>query len=483
MSSILFEVNDLHVKFAGESRGVLRGVSFKINCGELAAIAGESGAGKTVLCRTLIGLPPKNAVVCGETPKNISFSMVLQDPMTSLDPAMRVGRQITEAIPKGEKNKKAAAIALLRLVGLAEPEKIYEDFPAHLSGGMRQRAAIAAALAMRPDVIVADEPTSMLDAELAQEIMGVFRKILQSRKMAVLFVTHDLPLAKKNADRILYLCGGKISEGLADMRGKDPQECTREGAAANLRQADMISGSFFLETDSTAENIFNDKKFPVISVNGLCKNYKAAGRVKNVLRNMTFEIARGETLGVCGPSGAGKSTLLRLLGRIEKPDAGALEYCGRLLAASEIQIIFQDGRSALSPRMRVGEILAEGLLLKNKKRPETKKITLLMERVGLPPHYIDRYPHELSGGERKRVAIARAVSVSPKMILADEPTSMLDAAARDMILALLSKLKREENLTLVLVSHDLPLLEKVCDRVMRLEAGGGGFSILRLPYL
>lgn len=455
MNEVLLEVTDLRVRFKGEAKDTLKGISFEVWRGEMVALVGESGSGKTLLCRSLLGLPPSNSQVRGSFPRNIPQSIILQDPMTSLDPAMPVGKQILEAsIDK----RPTIATELLSLVGILEPELYAREYPMHLSGGMRQRVAIAIALAMRPQVLYADEPTTSLDADSVEGIMQLFADIKSKLGTAIVFVTHDLQLVRRYADSILMLEKGNIVE-----RGSS-QDIFENPIEAYTKR--LIYYSTFSE-HSHAKTPRSDAA-RLVTVKELSKNYSSSGRVKPVLRNISLDIFVGETLGLSGRSGIGKSTLLRQLCHIEKPSGGIVEYSDELSERQSVQIIFQDSRSAMNPRMRIREILGEPMFIKTGKPPDRNALLRLLDRVELPAAYLERYPRELSGGERQRVVIARAISTSPKLILADEPVSSLDVAVRTKIVHLLRKLKDEENLTLVLVSHDIPLLKHVCDRILHL---------------
>ncbi|MCL1875497.1 MAG: ABC transporter ATP-binding protein [Synergistaceae bacterium] len=455
MNEVLLDVTDLRVRFAGAADDTLKGVSFAVKRGEITALVGESGSGKTLLCRSLLGLPPSNAQVSGSFPRNIPQSIILQNPMTSLDPAMPVGKQILEA---SSDKRKTIVTELLTLVGIPEPELYAREYPMHLSGGMRQRAAIAIALATRPQVLFADEPTTSLDADSAEGIMQLFVDIKSKLGTAIVLVTHDLQLVRRYSSRILILEKGSIVES------GSPQDIFENPKEAYTKR--LIYYSTFTEHSHAKTPRPGAKR--LVSAGKLSKNYSSAGRVKPVLRNISFDIYEGETLGLYGRSGAGKSTLLRQLSRIEKPGGGTVEYSDELNERQSVQLIFQDSLSAMNPRMRIREILGEPMFIKTKKRPERNVLLQLLDRVELPAAYLERYPRELSGGERQRVAIARAISTSPKLILADEPVSSLDVAVRTKIVHLLRKLKDEENLTLMLVSHDIPLLQHVCDRILHL---------------
>jgi peptide/nickel transport system ATP-binding protein len=413
--------------------------------------------------------------------------------MSSLDPSMPIGGQIAEAIPRERRYSKREKVArvteLLELVGIPDPERSMKDYPSHFSGGMRQRVAVAIALAMEPDVIFADEPTTSLDAELSHRVMELFRKVRALLGTSILFITHDLSLVRAYANRILIIEDGRIiEEGRPyEIFGKPVMEYTKrliryahyadgsehthgnihfhEGLAHTHAGGDETHNHYEISESSLSLDRPVDGAAPVISVRDLTKRYRTnSGSVKTVIDGMSFDVLGGETLGLAGRSGIGKSTLARLLCKMEAPSAGEVTYGKDIDRRRDVQMIFQDSRSALNPRMKVKDIIAEALYLEKRRRPDDRTLTALMERVELPASLLGRYPHEISGGERQRVAIARAVSISPQVIVADEPVSSLDVTVRNRIVHLLQRLKKENDMTLVLISRDPPLLTHVSDR-------------------
>lgn len=463
MTGNLVEFKDLRIRFKQDNQqDILKGISFYVQKGEMLAIVGESGSGKTLICKTILGLLPKNAIVEGECiTGKVNCSLVLQDPMTALDPAMTVGKQILEAIPNKKNKTKDRVVELLNLVGIQHAEQSIKQFPSQFSGGMRQRVAIAIAMAMEPDVLIADEPTTSLDSELADNMMQLFKNIQEQLGTTIVFITHDLSLVKKYAQRILIIEKGKIIEqGNALKIFENPEnEYTKR----------LIYYSTFVEHNHS-KKLDNTVNGSILSAKNITKSYKLGrGKIKRVLDNVNLDIYNCETLGISGRSGIGKTTLLKLLSKIEKPDKGEIQYSDVVSKGNKLQIIFQDSRSALNPRMKIRKILGEPLYIQTKKVPGDDILGELLERVELPRELMNRYPHEISGGERQRIAIARAISTKPALILADEPVSSLDVTVRSKIVHLLRKLKDEDNLTLMLISHDIPLLNHVSDRIINLE--------------
>ena len=450
----IINIENLRVTFQCGKEAV-RGVSFELYPGELLALVGESGSGKTALCRSLLGLSPDGAKITFdvlERPALNKMSLIMQDAMTSLDPAMPVGKQITE----GNKIYRPNPEELLSRVGIDNPNIRKRQYPGEFSGGMRQRAAAAVALAMRPEAIFADEPTTSLDADIRIKIMELISKI-RTDGAAVLFVTHDLSLVKNFADRVMIMKDGKIIEKgeTAEIFANPREEYSKE----LIRHS---SESYKFRKETTGKH--SDTK--LIEIKKLSKYYPLGyGRLNCVFKDVDFDIYEGETTGLCGASGIGKSTLARCIAGLEKPSGGE-RYAKDGLS---IQMIFQDCSSAFNPRMTVGQIIAEPVYLADKQRPPREAILELMGNCGLEPELINRRSRELSGGQRQRVAIARAVAAKPGLIIADEPFSSLDVIACGKIIRLLKRLKEEHNLTMLLISHDLNLLENISGRIIRMS--------------
>jgi len=505
MSEALLSVRDLRVAFATEGGTVqaVNGVSFDLAPGEVLAIVGESGSGKSVTAQTIIGLTNSpNARIegsarLGETEllgadeatmrgvRGDRVAMIFQDPMTSFNPVHRVGAQIVEAIRahRGEVSKQEArrrAIELLDSVGIPDPARRVDSYPHELSGGMRQRGMIAMALALEPEVLIADEPTTALDVTVQAQILRLLGRLNRERGLATILITHDFGVVAEVADRILVMCEGRIVErgSLDDVFYSPTDPYTRGLLNAVLR------------VDQAPPPRAAREGQALLEVRDLVKHYPERGGMLRrgaspvrAVDGVGFELRRGETLGLVGESGSGKSTLCRaLLGLIE-PTSGSVRFAGREIAGlsrrrmrplrREMQMVFQDPYASLNPRRRAGQIVAEPLRLQGEATGgELRGQALeLLGRVGLDDAHYDRYPHELSGGQRQRVGIARALAPRPKLIVADEPVSALDVSIRAQILDLLAELQEDFGLTYLFVAHDIGVVRHVSDRIAVMHKG------------
>jgi peptide/nickel transport system ATP-binding protein len=493
----LLDVRDLRVSFDTEAGPVhaVDGMSFCVHPGEVVALVGESGSGKSVTAMSLLGLTrPLGARVSGaarfEGTELVGASeatlrrirggraaMVFQDPMSSLNPVLRVGDQIAEQIrahePTTRRDALARAGALLERVGVgsAGPARSglnprLRAFPHELSGGMRQRVMIAMALSCSPSLLIADEPTTALDVTTQAQILELLRELRAQTGVAILLVTHDLGMVAGMADRILVMQAGRLVEqGAAEQVVTAPQHPytqTLLGAhRTRLSRTPRAGGAPLLETRELSVR-FGDTQ---------------------ALDGVSLTLHEGETLGLVGESGCGKTTLLRCLARLLKPSGGTIGFRDTDITHAsrrqlqpvrrELQMVFQDPQSSLNPRRRVDWILATGLRLREVPRAQRRaRAAELLERVGLTAAHLDRFPHELSGGERQRVGIARALSCAPLALLLDEPVSSLDATVRTQVLELLVRLQEELNLSYLLVSHDMAVVQDVSDRVAVMRGGG-----------
>lgn len=486
METVL-RINNLIVGFETEQGQLtaVKGVSLKLNRGETLALVGESGCGKTVLCKSMLKiLCDKGRIEQGEillegidlVPigerelaqyRGSDIAMIFQDPMTSLDPTQAVGKQIAEVfMVHGKCSKEQAkekAIELMRLVEIDRAEQRYNQMPHHFSGGMRQRIAIAIALAGNPKLLLADEPTTSLDAETQKQILALLKEVQKKIQIATIFITHDLSLVEGFADRVAIMQEGCIVEtGTVEEVFSCPKDSYTKKLLGYL---DYQRGRGHDHKDKTIS-----ERETLISVSNL-KKYFPLGRncVNKVLDGISFDIKQGEILGLIGASGSGKSTLARCIMGIYQPTEGTITYDNKRKRKNWKQMIFQDSSSAFNPRMTVGEIIGEPFKIANKKKLRPEAIRELMRQVELDPELMDRRPYDISGGQRQRVAIARALSIDPEFIIADEPISSLDISTQAQIVHLLKRLQKERGLTILFIAHDLPMVNHISDRILKLE--------------
>ncbi|MEW2622546.1 ABC transporter ATP-binding protein [Streptomyces sp. NPDC048106] len=496
--SPLLEVRGLDVEFDGSA--AVRDVSLTLERGEVLGLVGESGSGKSATALAVLGLLPGNATVRGSVRldgaellgagereltriRGGRVAMVFQDPLSAFTPVYRIGDQIAEAVRAhrdvSRERARERAVELLGLVGIPEPALRARAFPHEFSGGMRQRAMIAMAMANDPDVILADEPTTALDVTIQAQILDVLRTAQRETGAAVLLVSHDLGVIAGMADRVAVMRDGRLVEqgGVREVFGAPQEPYTRQLLAAVPR----------IDTPLEPRPVGGE---PVLTVRGLTRTFPVqAGalvrrRVGTVyaVDGVDLDIRRGETLALVGESGSGKSTTLFELLELAPPEGGSVELFGQRLGAltkaetkglrRRIQIVFQDPMASLDPRMPVGDIIAEPLRTQGADREAvSRRVPELLSRVGLEPAHADRFPHEFSGGQRQRIAIARALSVAPELLVLDEPVSALDVSVQADILDLLGELKRQLGLAYLFVSHDLAVVRNIADRVSVMYLG------------
>ena len=505
---------------------ILNNISFYIGKEEIVGIVGESGSGKSLTALSLIGLLPKNSKLKA---KKFSFNyqdlrklsskdwqslrrskigMVFQEPQSSLNPSLTCGKQLLESVKNDKKiessKKKQLIKKVLHEVQLFDDKRITKSYPHELSGGQKQRVMIAMALLRNPKLLIADEPTTALDVTVQKEIIHLLKTLQVKYKMSILFISHDLSLVKKLADRVLVMNNGKIVEsGDIDKIFKNPNHNYTKGLVfarpdnkIRLERLptvlDYQSNNFKPKIiTSSKRKIFHKQLYsqkPLLEVKRIRKNYvkeKWFGKpsIFEALKPISFSLYPGETLGIVGESGSGKSTLAKTLVFLDPPDSGEIKWLGKVVnprnklqvnsLRKKIQFIFQDPFAALHPYKTVGSTLDEVLWVhksKNNKK-NNYRVDELLDQVGLSFKYASRYPHELSGGQRQRIVVARALAVKPEVLICDESVAALDISVQAQILNLLNDLKSNLKLSFLFISHDLAVVKYMSDRVMVMKDG------------
>jgi oligopeptide transport system ATP-binding protein len=496
----ILDIKGLDVRFDtpdGEVHAV-RAIDLAVQPGEAIAIVGESGSGKSQAMMAVMGLTAANGRVAGSAKyrgvemigldqrhlnhiRGVKISMIFQEPMTSLDPLYSIGHQIAEPLIYHRHLSKAAArdrtLELLAMVGIANPERRLDSYPHELSGGQRQRVMIAMALANDPDILIADEPTTALDVTIQAQILDLLAELRQRLGMAIVFITHDLNIVRRFADRIAVMRAGEIVES-----GKTAEVI----AAPKHPYTQMLLAA---EPSGTKQPPPSDAPI-LLDARNLAVTFELGGglfgRPAHAIRavdNVTLRLREAQTIGIVGESGSGKSTLGRTLLRLIDAK-GSITFEGRDLMAldrralrplrSELQIVFQDPYGSLSPRLTVGEIVTEGLLVHEpslSKADRDRRAIDALNEVGIDPATRNRYPHEFSGGQRQRIAIARAIILKPKVVVLDEPTSALDRSVQKQIVDLLRRLQRDHDLSYLFISHDLAVVRAMADYIMVMKDG------------
>ena len=554
VKTALLEVRDLRTEFHTASGTVkaVDGVSFAIERGERVAVVGESGSGKSAMAMSILRLLTHPGKVAGgevlldgrdisrlsegqlNAIRGRQVGTVFQDPMSSLDPVMRISKQMIEPIMRNLRlNREQAreeAIKWIGKVGIPEPERRIDAYPFEMSGGMRQRVMIAMALSCRPQLVIADEPTTALDVTIQAQIVEVLKSLTAEAGAAMMFITHDLGLVARFAHKVAVMYAGRIvefgrvedifadpshpytqsllgtipstsmlkSDRLPQIPGMPPDmrypivgcafkercaaahdRCLREAPRLTDRGLDHRAACWTphgLESGATLKaerparpnKPFEPDGSVVVELNALWKQFDTSRKmVVRAVNGVNLRVHKGETLGIVGESGCGKSTVARLLLGLEKPTSGDIFISG--LA----QMVFQDPASSFNPKMTIGDIVAEPLVVKARgnKSERLDAVRHLISQVGLDPAFAERYPHQLSGGQRQRVAVARALALNPSVVVADEPTSALDVSVRAQIINLLVDLKQELGISFVFISHDLLTVRYISDRIAVMYLG------------
>ncbi len=527
----LLLVSDLSISFLSDQieKEIIHSISFELHKNEILGIVGESGSGKSVSTLAILGLLPKRiskitngSILFAGTDllqtdskafqkiRGNDISMIFQEPMSSLNPSMRCGQQVEEILLQHTKLSKREAkeetISLFEKVKLPLPERVYKAYPHEISGGQKQRVMIAMAIACKPKILIADEPTTALDVTVQKEIILLLKQLQAEEDMSIIFISHDLSLVSEIADRVMVMYKGDIVEqGLVSDIFHRPQHTYTKALLSSkpsleyrLKRLPTIKD--FMEGSPRAEKVTDEQrrtahaklysKTPLLEVIDVEKEYltKSGWFSKSdtfkAVDGVSFKLYEGETLGLVGESGCGKSTLANAILQLEKATAGQILYRGtditKLSSSSirtlrkEIQIIFQDPYASLNPRIPIGKAIMEPMKVHRigNSDSERKEIVLeLLQKVGLDESYFSRYPHEFSGGQRQRIGIARAISLRPKLIVCDESVSALDISVQAQVLNLLNDLKENFGFTYIFISHDLAVVKYMSDQLVVMNKG------------
>ena len=523
----ILKVKNLSISFGKNE--VIHNISYTLNKNEILGIVGESGSGKSVSSLAILGLLPKKiskinngSIIYNDDDltqlsskafqkiRGNKIAMIFQEPMSSLNPSTTCGKQVEEILFQhtslSKKQVKEETILLFEKVKLPNPERVFKAYPHEISGGQKQRVMIAMAIACKPDILIADEPTTALDVTVQKDIISLLKELQVETKMSIIFITHDLALISEIADRVLVMYKGAIVEqGLVEAIFKNPQHNytkalinSRPSLDSRLKTLptiqDFLNDSISTEIVSTEQRKKNHEKLynkpPLLEVINVEKEYitKSGWFTKpqhfKAVNNVSFKLYEGETLGLVGESGCGKSTLGNAILQLDKATAGAILYKGidiTKLSKTEtrtlrkdIQIIFQDPYSSLNPRIPVGEAIMEPMkvhMLHTSDKERKEKVIDILNRVGLSEDYFNRYPHEFSGGQRQRIGIARTIALQPKLIVCDESVSALDISVQAQVLNLLNELKKDFGFTYIFISHDLAVVKYMSDQLLVMNQG------------
>lgn len=529
-TSNILTINNLSISFIqrSESTHAVRDVSFCLKKNEILGIVGESGSGKSVTSLAILGLlDKKNLEISGNISyKNISLldlketefrgyrgseiSMIFQEPMSSLNPSLRCGFQVVEILrchtQQSRKEAKKTALSLLKKVKLPNPEAIFTSYPHQISGGQKQRVMIAMAIACKPQILIADEPTTALDVTVQKEILLLLKELQQETGMSIIFISHDLSLVSEVVDKVLVMYKGKVVEyAFAKALFSNPQQTytkallnARPSLDVRLKQLPTITD--FLEKRSKQiveqpkerserlKSLYAQK--PLLEIINVEKTYITKSglftktREVKAVKDVSFSIYPGETLGLVGESGCGKSTLGNAILQLTPATHGTILYKGQNIIGlsgkklrslrKDIQIIFQDPYASLNPRVTIGQAIMEPMKvhsLYSSSQERKERALYLMERVGLDASHFNRYPHQFSGGQRQRIGIARTIAVEPQLIICDESVSALDISVQAQVLNLLNELKNDFGFTYIFISHDLAVVKYMSDQLVVMQSG------------
>ena len=527
------EVTGLNISYKTRKENIIasKDTKFSLERGEILGVVGESGSGKSTIANSIINLidPPgeitkgsiklENQEICSnenviQSIRGNKIGFIFQDPQTSLNPLFKIKDQLIETIQThlalNYNEALERSIQLLKEVGIEDPEKRAEDYPHQFSGGMRQRVVIALAISCEPELLIADEPTTALDVSIQFQILNLIKELTKKRNLAVIIITHDMGVISETTDKVLVMRNGLIVEqGLTKQVLTNPQSSEAKSLVISVPPTNKKIDRFKLispdgkevndNSASITKNIIktwgvrdsdNQKLLNFFKVSKIFDEgsfFKKASDANSVkaLNKVSFELFEGETLGLVGESGSGKSTIAKIITGLLKPTEGSIFYYDQSLFdkklkykslqnKGEIQMIFQDPYSSLNPRFKVKNIIAEPLkIYQNDISSDelNKNVNDLIDIVGMTRKSLDRYPHEFSGGQRQRISIARALATRPKLLICDEPTSALDVSIQAQILNLLKDIQDHLHLTMLFISHDLPVIRQMCNRIVVLKNG------------
>jgi len=524
----MLQVKNLSIKFSSHKKQteVVKKISFNIGMNKILGIVGESGSGKSITSLAILGLLSENAILDGDIffkDKNLAtisdkefqkirgrkIGVIFQEPMSSLNPSLTCGNQVYEVLKQHTKlNKKEIfkeVIILFEKVKLPTPNRIYNSYPHQLSGGQKQRVMIAMAIACKPELLIADEPTTALDVTVQKEIIVLLKELQAENKMSILFISHDLPLVSEIADDLIVIYEGEIIEqGKTQDIFRNPKKQYTKGLinskpSLSERLKKLPTVDDFIKKRTVSElytkserEQFHQKLYdskPLLEILNLKKyfeNHKGFSK-KHAIKavdDVSFKLYEGETLGLVGESGCGKTTLGRTILHLEEITSGQIFFKGKDITVlskvelknlrKDIQIIFQDPFSSLNPRISVGNAILEPMTVHNilPTYKDRKLYVLdLLKKVGLEEDHFNRYPHEFSGGQRQRIGIARAISLKPKLIICDESVSALDVSVQAQVLNLLNELKKSFNFSYIFISHDLSVVKFMSDQLIVMNQG------------